>query len=967
MGFLLNAALVVLALVGVTQAAEYKGLVTFGGLPLPGATVTAIGAAGQRQSTVTDLDGGYLFADLPPGDWRVRVEMQCFTPQERNAAGLSAMAWDMKLLSLADLATHRVTQTQDAAPPPTPEAAATPQPKPPPKSDEDAADLNERAADGLLINGSANNGASTPFALAPAFGNFRKGPGSLYNASLGITTDLSALDARSYSLTGQDTPKPSYTRLTGLLAFGGPIRIPHLIRNGPNVTINYQWTRNSTVTTQPGLVPTAAQRQGDLGSLGAIPLSRITPQALALLKLYPAPNFAGSSRYNYQAALTGATHQDSLQARVNKSFGRREQLFGSLEYTSTRSDATNLFAFLDTTDVTGVNAAANWRHALTPRMSFILGAQFNRLGTTQSPYFSRRSNISGDAGIAGNSQDPANWGPPTLTFSSGISSLSDGPYSVSRSQTTALTASSFWGLGRHNLSYGFDLRRQQFNQLGQQEPRGTFAFTGTTDFTKFLTGAPDAATLADGNADKYFRSWFSDAYFTDDWRVTPGFTVNAGARWEYGSPIRELYGRLANLDVGGGFSTVAPVLATHSLGTVTGRSYPAGLMEPDRSGFQPRIGISWRPMLASSLVIRGGYGVYYNTSAYLMFAAQMAQQPPLSRALSVQSAAAAPLTPATGFETPSAATGTFGIDPDFRVGYSQNWQLSAQRDLPGALVLSATYAGGKGTRGVQAFLPNTYPTGGADPCPACPRGFTYVASNGNSARHSGQVEIRRRLRAGITGKLQYTFAKSIDNSTLGGRGQGASLIAQNWLDLRAERGLSNFDQRHALTAQLQYTTGMGSRGRLLAGRIGELFREWTVAGLVTAGSGLPLTPVFAAPVTGTGITGSLRPDYTGAVVRDAPAGLFLNPLAYTAPAAGRWGNAGRNSIIGPGQFVTTASIGRTFRRGDRLNLDVRVDAANALNQVTWSSWGIVSGSAQFGVPTGANSMRTLQTTIRVRY
>jgi hypothetical protein len=114
----------------------------------------------------------------------------------------------------------------------------------------------------------------------------------------------------------------------------------------------------------------------------------------------------------------------------------------------------------------------------------------------------------------------------------------------------------------------------------------------------------------------------------------------------------------------------------------------------------------------------------------------------------------------------------------------QTWQLSVQRDMPAALVMTATYLGSKGTRGVQQFLPNTYPVGAANPCPACPAGFTYMASNGNSTRQSGQIQLRHRLQGGFTANLQYTFSKAIDDAALVGWGQGGSVIAQNWLTNR---------------------------------------------------------------------------------------------------------------------------------------------------------------------------------------
>jgi hypothetical protein len=130
---------------------------------------------------------------------------------------------------------------------------------------------------------------------------------------------------------------------------------------------------------------------------------------------------------------------------------------------------------------------------------------------------------------------------------------------------------------------------------------------------------------------------------------------------------------------------------------------------------------------------------------------------------------------------------------------------------------------------------------------------------------------------------------------------------------------------------------------------------------------MPLTPIYLAAVGGTGVTGSIRPDYTGAPLYAAPPGFFLNAAAYAPPAPGQWGSAGRNSITGPSQFGLNASLSRTFQMSDRLSLDLRVDATNALNHVTFPSWNTTVTSAQFGLPNPANAMRSLQTTVRVRF
>jgi trimeric autotransporter adhesin len=240
--------------------------------------------------------------------------------------------------------------------------------------------------------------------------------------------------------------------------------------------------------------------------------------------------------------------------------------------------------------------------------------------------------------------------------------------------------------------------------------------------------------------------------------------------------------------------------------------------------------------------------------------------------------------------------------------------------------------------------------------------------------------LRRRLRSGLTANLIYTFSKSLDNdSFVGGQGpiaagaisqtSSAGTIAQNWLNLRGERGLSNFDQRHLLNTQIQYTTGMGLGGRsLLSGWRGRVYKEWTVVTNISVGSGLPETPTYFETLQGSACTSCIRPNVTGASIHAAPAGLFLNPAAFAAPAAGQFGDARVGSITGPDQFSLGASMARTFRLHDRYNLDVRVDSTNTLNHVTYSSYVVTVGSPLFGSPpSSANAMRALTATIRLRF
>ena len=181
-----------------------------------------------------------------------------------------------------------------------------------------------------------------------------------------------------------------------------------------------------------------------------------------------------------------------------------------------------------------------------------------------------------------------------------------------------------------------------------------------------------------------------------------------------------------------------------------------------------------------------------------------------------------------------------------------------QRDLPASLVMTATYLGIKGTRGMQEFLPNTYPAGAVNPCPSCPSGFAYMTSNGNSTRESGNCSCAAACTTDSPPTLQYTYSKSIDDSALGGNNQAQSVIAQNWLDLCAERGLSTSTSATCCSLQIQYTTGMGFGGGFferLARR--GLFKEWTVA-TTTIDRHAAAADADLLRRRGTGVTGAIR-------------------------------------------------------------------------------------------------------------
>lgn len=1044
------AGVALLGAVGAAWASDFRGVVTFNGLPVPGASVT-LTEGGKKLTAVTDQQGFYSIS-ATDGDAALDVQMTGFAPVHKQVkvaadapldqSELEMLSPEAMLAALKPVPAAPMAEVQQKV-----QATVTAKPK---RGDEKNADTGgaaavpdetaQKAAEGLLINGSVNNAATSQYSLANRFGNTASGK-ALYQFMLDVQESNSALDAKSYSITGVDIAKPQTNQLTGGVAVMGPFKIPGLVRNGPQMFVGYQRIENAVAVTTVGLVPTAAERCGNLADevdANGNPITIYNPstgqpyagnqvpvsaQAAAILGpcpltvgqqsansgLYPLPNQPLIDGYNYQAPVVTDTHTDQMNSNANKTIGRRDQIFASFAFQKIHSSNANLFGFVDATHSLGMIATTNWSHTFNQHYRANVTYSYSRYAQHTIPFWENRENIEGqpcgssDPCIGGTAttapyspsqNDPTYFGPPSLTFSNGIAGLNDANPLLLRNETNAITL-----LGRrsgpaHNITVGIDFKRREFNYLMQANPRGTFTFTGAATeapqssggggstgstgttgsaFADFLIGVPDASQVNFGNPDKYLRETLVNLYATDDWRLMPQLTINAGVRWEYQGPVSEIKDRLVNLDVAGNFANVEPVLASSPTGPLTGQRLPNSLMRPDYATVQPRIGVTWRPIPASSLVLSAGYGLYYDTSVYQGLAIQMAQQAPLATSLNLENSSACPLTLANGFPTNCTTTSpeSFGVDPNFRIGYLQTWNLKVQKDLPASLQMVATYLGNKGTRGVQEFLPNTLPPTTTGTSCTGPCGFLYLRSTGDSTREAGSIQLRRRLKSGFTASVLYTYSKSIDDdSSLGGQGASTSssaTIAQDWTNLRAERGLSTFDQRHVVNASAQYTTGMGMHGgTLLSGWRGAVYKEWTLQATLTAASGLPETPLETA-ATVAGHTSFVRPDATGQPINVSTGGRFVNPAAFTPPAAGAWGTARRDSIEGPRQLDLDAAMLRTFRLPDKMTLDVELQATNVLNHVTYSSWVTNINSLQFGVPAAANTMRVVTASGRFRF
>lgn len=759
----------------------------------------------------------------------------------------------------------------------------------------------------------------------------------------------------------------------------------------------------------------------------------ISPIAAKLLNFIPQPNLPGASR-NFHFVSASPTSSDTAFVRFNHSFGADQGLLGAFgmrrqvrqqqgkdqkkEKIKWSHSINGGFIFNDVHNtllnpfpglggnVTVHNYNVNFGYsAVKGLLSNSLRFTYNHAATTTLNNFTNVNNIESQLGISGVSQLPKDFGLPVLNFAPEFSSLQDQTPAFRTNQTLTFSDSMNWTHKKHSFTWGGDFRRLFFDVTNATNARGTFTFTGAASapvtvngacpppnpgstaptcapFADFLTGFASQTSIQFGALDYHFRANSWDLYLQDNWRMFKSLTVQLGLRYENVTPYVETNNQLVNLDVAQNFSAVAPV-QPGQVGPITGKKFPDGLIHPDRNNFAPRVGLAWKPF--SKTVVRTGYGMNYNIAQYGLMATQFGFQPPFAVAANNFAPATnlAALSLQNGFPaitpSPSHITNTYAVDPNYRLAYVQTWNLNIQQEIKTTWVLNIGYSGAKGTHldivtapdqtatGAPIFTPCTPITPPSSPCVSS---FLFESSNGSSILHSGSVRLRKRLRRGLSAGGTYTFSKSIDNaSSIGG---GGTVVAQNSLDLAAERGLSSFDQRHRFTADYNYELPFGKEKLWLKtdNWAQRAFGGFSWSGNITIASGTPFSPRFfgSASDLGRGVTGAARPNIVPGQSLDGAHTIqnWFNTAAFTAPS-GPFGNAGRNIIIGPGTISVDMALSKTIQLKEMQALELRISATNVLNHANFSSIDATLGSPTFGQVVSAGSMRKGTFTARYRF
>jgi hypothetical protein len=836
------------------------------------------------------------------------------------------------------------------------------------------------------------------------------------------------------------------------------------------VFINLTGNKALTASLYDGILPTAAERTGNFSgaTLKGVPIVLYDPatgnpipgnnlanatvpisqQALNLLNAgyYPLPNIAPNATNgdNYQTVTNAGNNTVAINTRyvrtlgqaTNTPFGRfggggggggtrqrgqnqnakpqiHQNINISYNYQHKASDLRQIFLPLGGASESDGNALTAGYTIGYGRLSNNASVTWNRLDAKTRNYFTdTANNPSATIGLnvpnmGGGFADPR--------FYNGLASFGFGQYTGLSNQTPSQTVNqtiSFtdfvaWRKKKHNIRIGFDIRRVHNDQVGGNNPLGSYDFTGyatesPTDqagttkngtgsgFADFLLGLPQTTSIQAGLYKDYLRENVYDWYAQDDFRVASNLTLNYGLRYEYFGPYTEKNNRLVNLTginrttpVTSGIGCVSPVAIsyTSAAGTVNCAAGTASLVNPDRAMFAPRFGFAYRPnqkiKLFKDVVVRGGYGINYNTGAFVSFAQSLSHQAPFavtqtntltSGCTTTTTTTKANMTLANGFGCSSlyAITNNYAVDPNYRLGMTQVYNLNIQKTLPLQTVFNIGYNGTKAS-GLDIYGTPNGTTAGSTVAGVAP--FDYETSG--ATLHSNQlvVSLQKRQQKGIAVGATYTYGHAIDDASAVGNG-AARTPMQNFYNLRGEEGNSSLDVRHSVTGNWLAELPFGPNRRFLnkGGVMAKALDGFNVSGNFTFASGTYLTPTYSGTEqANSGNTFTQRPDRNYSLSSKGPGSYkeFFNTLAFTQPTG--YGSAAVDSIEGPGTVSVAASLSRTLQFKGTNSLETRVTATNVFNTVQYSGVTTNLYSLTFGQVQSAAAMRAIQYQARYRF
>ncbi|MCC6343844.1 MAG: TonB-dependent receptor [Bryobacterales bacterium] len=851
-----------------------------------------------------------------------------------------------------------------------------------------------------------------------------------------------ALDANNYSFTSVRTTKYPFKWNQYGGTFGGPVLIPKLF-NGKNKLFfmgNYESFRQRQSSQALYNLPSSAMRNGDFSEMLArgiaiydpatrvtgadgkisatqfagnlIPANRIDPISKKFLDFYPAPNLPNSTLIrNFQQSQAAPRNKDQFILRMDFNESANSQWAGRYSWGDENllNEGLKLNGFKVLTNVEQY-MGSNTR-VLSPSMVNEFRFGYSRFFNSAGRELAFIRNVVKELAIPGlNAGEPVTWGIPAVAFArySGFGDSSEGPYANDNNALQFVDNFS-WVRGKHSFRFGGEIRRDAYNQVGNQFARGSFTFdinatrnpamaAGGDDFADFLLGQVKRSEAAVQIAEAQFRSTSFAAYIDDVWKVSPKLTLNLGLRYERTPPFEDQTGKLITAAIP--LDTMVPQVADPNLHPYWERQGSGDfyeginllwpdiqsrrdghlgnrLVSVDNMNFAPRIGITWNP--TPKWVVRSGFGTFFSQdTGNPRF--DMARN--LAGRTRFESIDPVLYTFNNAFASLAGAKATvfrpyaFANLYDRKTPRSMTMLLNIQRELPGNTVVEVGYLGSishhlESLRAVNEAIPGTTPVLQRTPFAEFGRiQLVDASSNGNYNGLSGK--LTKRYSSGLTYLVSYTWAKSIDSSSSIRTHNGDTLFPQNSNCLRCERALSQFHTKSRFVTSLLYDLpiGRGRQKNIQSRALDAVIGGWQIGAIWTYQSGFPLTISAAARDSSNIGAGFDRPNAVPGIDPVRPRGqqtteAFFNTNAYSGQVFGTFGNVGRNTMIGPRIFNIDASLIKDFYIKETMRTQFRWELFNSINHPNWGDPSTNFYSGAFGtIASTRTAMRQMQLALK---
>ncbi len=671
-----------------------------------------------------------------------------------------------------------------------------------------------------------------------------------------------------------------------------------------------------TISRADGLVPSASFRQR-------------TPAPLqGLINLYPVGTGPGANANvdRLVAETPEKRDEQSGMARIDHRINEQHSLFFRFAMTDgTISQIRN--GLLETRDsfIRPTNVTTQWQQIWSPAVVNEVKLGFNRSALTRN-----------DVGRI-----------PEGVSIPGFTSTQPTTYIIEKPSAYSIVDNMSWVRGRHTLKLGGEIRRIHLN-VGNG-PATSVAFA---NIDAFLRNSLDRGSVGSRLDTVGVRRTFHSIYFQDEIRFSSELTLNLGLRYEQYTVSKDVVGRGRVFDIVRCQGFCAP-----------GTPWFFG----DNDNIAPRLSLAWAPkMFGGKTVFRTGYGRYIGPGQNDDVTAAIDSLP---ENLSLTAADAPTLSyPPASFLAQLRSQGQTprGVQRDRKEPESHMWTLSIQRELPRGMVAQIAYVGNVGRNQLTRTYVNTL-----DPItrrrPLATFGqIDEKRFDGNTNFNGLQSSLTRSFSKGWLFQAQYMWGHAISDNA--GSGEGGQI--QDTTCRACDRGDADYDIRQTLTSNAVYQLPF-ARAKWYGG--------WDLSGIFTARTGTPFSVTIArsAATVPSGQTQSQRADYIGGEVylsNKSPNG-WLNPAAFTLPANGVYGNAGRNRFRGPGLWQADTGISKKFRLTERMQLDFRTEVFNLFNRAQYgnpvngrqnSTFGRILVTANDGA-TGTGTSRQLQFMLRLNF